>query len=177
MKKIIFISLFVVIIILVVSSTIRKSSHQTNPFQIYPTPTSIYVPNYQNQHARSPGSTIKIVPGSEKKILDRMENKQQLSQQDIDAKNKIASSLQNQSGNPVTNDEFSVDYLHDNDLFMVQILSTKIDQARKDAVSWFVSQGFTIDGLCKLPVTFFLSRDVKSQLPPDTVFNPLPDGC
>lgn len=177
MKKIIIILLPIFFILVIIIVIAMRGSNKNNTIQFYPTPTPITVSNPQNQQPQTPKDNIKSETGSYQKVLDKIDNKQPISQIDVQAKNQINSSLNNSSGSPITTDEYRVDYLHDNDIFVVEILTTDIQKAKSDAVDWFKSQGFTQDGICKLPVTFYINFDVKQKLPPGTVFNPLPNSC
>jgi hypothetical protein len=183
MKKIIIISSLVVIFLLFVSLLFVFRSKNTPTFPgVIPTPTAIPISIIKKQipTGTSPTPQINYKQNSEEKLINGINNRQPLSANDTQAKNTISNSLNNQSGSPKQTNEFRVDYLHSNDLFQVEILTTNIDQAKKDAIQWFLSQGFTQEGLCKLPVSFYLNFDVKQQLKQSgtqVTFNPLPDFC
>ncbi len=84
----------------------------------------------------------------------------------------------NKSGELVQTDKFRLTYMQVFNMFEAEILTTDVAQAKKDVVTWLTKQGLSTQGLCHLPLTFFLNSDVKNQLQGQHVkFNPLPDGC
>ncbi len=132
---------------------------------LFPTPTSFVVKQPQ------------VNPqNSDNKLIDAIQNRQTLSATDSASKNSIIRSLNDQPGSPAKTDEFRIDYLPAGDLFQVEILTTDYQKAKTDATNWFLTNGFTQEGICKLPVEFYLNWNIRTQLNL-TNFNPLPDGC
>jgi hypothetical protein len=167
-KKRVFLVLSLVVFLVTVSVVVFVNKPEQKPylFDFGSTPTPIINPIKQT------------VLKNEAKIIDRINNQQPLPAADVNAKTNVINLLKNTSGSPISTNEFRVDYLYTNGLFQVEILTTNTDQAKADAVSWFISQGFTQDGICKLPVMFYLNFNVKQQLPDHGAnFNPLADGC
>jgi len=97
-----------------------------------------------------------------------------LSEQDQAAKKAVIAEK-----NPLkTTDEYAVEYLSAPDEFMVEIKTTNFEKVKADTVAWFESQGFSTDGICNLPVVFYLNYDVAESLRgSNTIFTPLPPGC
>ena len=156
-----FVSLLAIWIIF--SSTQSLTSSQV----IYPTPTLVplVIPNHQ---------VVPTLSIADTKLLHLIENRQQLSQQDQVAKRQIITNLGNLSGSPVTTKTFRVDYIEAGDLFQVELLTSNVQQDENDALEWFFSQGFTKDGICKLPVTFYVNYYLKQQ---GIDISPLAEGC
>lgn len=165
-KKTIIIGLFLLLIILITIIALNRPTKIISP-NLSTIPTPIPLPTT---------SQANLV--NEAKIMNLIISKQPLSSNDQGVKTKIDNSLNNVAGSPIKNDEFRVDYLHDNDQFQVEILTTDFNQAKKDAVSWFTSEGFSMNAVCKLPVIFYLNFDIKQELPDRGInFNPLAEGC
>jgi len=180
MKKKFIIAIPILFMIIPVLLFLFKPKQPSFLFPSAPTPTPITIPSIQQTPIIIITPGIQYNPNSEQKIRERIDNKQPLSQQDTKTKNSIRSSLQNKSGSPVTTNLFRVDYLFNNDIFQVEILTTNIEAAKKQAVDWFLSQGFTEIGICDLPVSFYLSWNVKQELQKSgqqISFNSLPDFC
>jgi hypothetical protein len=108
------------------------------------------------------------------KLHEIFTNRPTISEPDLEAKNALISKK-----NPLqSTQDYEIEYLSAPDEFMVEIRTTDIQKAKADTVTWFASQGFTNDGICKLPVVFYLNYDVAESLRgTNTVFSPLPPGC
>jgi len=172
--KLFLISLIILVVLLIVISIFTAVSHQSNQNTVnfFPSPTPLPIqsaPHLQN---------VIYDQDQTDKMIQTVENKPSISPSDSDIKTSIISSLGNDSGTVYTSpNEFRIDYVQSPDLFQIEILTTDFHKAKTDAVAWLQSQGFSTDGICKLPVTFYLNFDIKQQLPQGTVFQPLPDGC
>jgi|GEM_PF-1279829 len=122
------------------------------------------------------------VPSSDpqKRLIDRISNRRPLNQQDQQAKSAILATLPNnaQSGTVYEGQNFIIEYIQAPDLFKVEIGSMDITTVKRQAVAWFLNKGFTQQGICDLPLSFYLNFDMSNQLRnQQTQFDPLPDGC
>jgi cell division septation protein DedD len=155
--------------------------------QIDDTPT---IPNPTQSQIRSgqerlPNETktnppIQYEAGSAQKMIDRLNNRIPLSQSDQAARSKALSLLPEGelSGVLYRSQTVIIDYTNAADQFQVEILIVDIAQAKNDATIWLRSQGFSQQGICNLPVVFYLSRNVLNQLrDKNYIFNPLAEGC
>ena len=114
------------------------------------------------------------------KLADLTEDRRVLSDTDIQAKDKLLQKLfaVAPSGSVYTSANVNVEYLNSEDKFYTEITTTDIDGAKKETVDWFLSQGFTRDGLCKIPLAFFLSNSALQTLEgTKVIFSPLVPGC
>lgn len=124
------------------------------------------------------GSGVIYSEQGTEKLMDKIDNKVPLSKADQQVKQKILSSIGGQSAVLKNTDDYHIEYIKSLDIFMVEIDTTEIETAKKQASEWFISQGFSIYALCDLPVNFYLSWNAKQQLQSSkTTFNPLADGC
>jgi len=123
--------------------------------------------------------TISPTEDPQTKLLSIIQNRPALSLQDLSVKDKIVSTLpQGQySGTVYQTPDFAINYVQGPDLFQVEIETGNIEQARTEATNWFIAQGMSKQGVCDLPVEFFLSNTIKNQTTTQSPFNPLPDGC
>lgn len=172
-QNIFFIALgsFIVLFVLtgVLSLLSHKQTSHTVVFPPAPTPLSVPETHFGN---------IRYEPTQTVKMIQQIENRPSIPPSDSDIKTVIVNSIGNDSGtvNKVDN-EYRVDYLKTQDFFQVEIDTTDIQKAKTDAVAWFTSQGMSHEGICKLPLIFYLNFYIKKELPQATLFNPLPEGC
>lgn len=150
---------------------LQKSNNvtQTTPSTtIYPSSTPI-----ENVYPEK----LNITPKNVEKSLDRFSNRTPLSQSDLDAKNRLVSSMGSASGTLFQTKDFRIDYVKTPDDIEVDILSKNLSSAKTDAVNWLLQQGLSVQGICNLPVNFFIDFQVKNALPAGTVFDPNPPNC
>lgn len=140
-----------------------------------PVPESITPATLQKA---DPSPTSATLPKSDpnKKLLDYIQNRRALSNADLRAKKAILSSAAS-SGVIYQNEKISIEYVKSADLFQVEIMTIETVSAKKEAVEWFQSKGLSNEGICSLPVSFYLNFDIKIQLEEAGSFNPLPDTC
>lgn len=128
-----------------------------------------------------PSKVVKYNPpmnyedNSTKKMLDTVENRKTLSDNDKKIREAIITSMQN----PLSEtDSYLLEYLSEPDQFMVEIRSTDIDGTKNAVKQWFNSQGISDEGICKLPVIFYMNPAAAEHFRNKNVeFNPLPLGC
>lgn len=113
------------------------------------------------------------------KMMNIVNKRPALSDTDKTAKQALISGISNPDGETVyANSEFRVLYIRGLDLFQVEILSTNIQQAKTDAVNWLEASGISAQGVCNIPVTFYMNENVLNQLQgQNTQFSPIPDSC
>ena len=115
------------------------------------------------------------------RVLEKVENRAPLSEQDATAKAKTLTLLPKgeRSGRLYTSPRIQIDYVYGKtDHFQVEILTEDIQNAKAEAVEWFLNEGFSQDFICRYPIEFYLNGDVKEKLSnTKTVFNPLPPKC
>lgn len=112
------------------------------------------------------------------KDYERITARQPLSSSDLAVKQKLLALLNNQSGFLQTEDTYQIEYVKTADSFMVELDSSDPDTAKAQAAGWFREQGFSIQGICNLPVVFYLSQNTMSYLRENNLkFNPVPEGC
>lgn len=131
------------------------------PSQITPTPQNIF-----------DNKTVK-------KELDLLENRQALSSSDITTKNLLINSLPTDGETIHETDTYTILYVKSLDEFQVEVTTTDIQQTRNDSVNWFLSQGMSHEGICKLPLTYFTTNQIYQQLKAQGIKDvaPLADGC
>lgn len=125
--------------------------------------------------------TTDVLPqsGPQKRLLDYIQHRRPLSEADMRAKTRILGTAeQAASGIVYQNTNIAIEYVKSADLFQVEILTAEIPAAKEEAIVWFKSQGFSNEGICALPVSFYLNFDIKTQLgKAANSFNPLPESC
>lgn len=179
MRKLIFLlttgcAVLLIVVLFFVFSVFQKPPSQENTIIAVPT-------KFPSSNQNSTGQTQPPVIYDTKKtseLVDAAKNKKTLSETGILAKNKLVASLNNTSGSIYSSLQVKINYIKSPDVFQAEIESTNIAQAKQEAVDWMVSQGFTKDDICKLPLSFYLGSEASASLQnTKTIFNPLPDGC
>jgi hypothetical protein len=115
---------------------------------------------------------------AEKRLLLKLEHPSILSTNDAAVKTHILSFLNGQPGDLYHGPDVIISYLPAGKEFQGEILTTNIDLAKKEAVDWFTTQGMSKQGICDLPIMFFLGANASAQFQnPNVLFSPLPPGC
>lgn len=166
----------VLIFIVVILISVLFSTKQGVPSQLSPTPTIFPI-----SITIVPSSTVKNlnppeVPGSNQKLLDKMRNRKALSISDQEARNKVITNLGNTF--ELDTNTYSIFYLSAPNIFQVEIRGEDISSIKTVVVNWFKNLGLSNDGICNLPIQFYLTGAARQKAASDqTQFSPLPDGC
>lgn len=169
-------SIIAIILVIIALFSSQNPNHPSNISITSPTPIKT---NQQEQNTFSPTISQRTVPETnDEKLLDKITNRQPLSDNDTQVKKTLIGSLAPHTETIYATDTFRVVYVYVQDLFMVEILTIDTQKAKSDAVAWFKSQGMSFEGICKLPISFFPSFDTNQQLKSQGAeFNPLTEGC
>ncbi|MBP9716404.1 MAG: hypothetical protein KBD51_00520 [Candidatus Levybacteria bacterium] len=120
---------------------------------------------------------VKYESGSLGKSLIKLTSRTPLSPADQSAKERLISISEGNSGLISESTNYSIEYIRAMDDIEVEILTTDIDLAKTEATIFLKNQGLSDQGLCNLPVRFYLSYVVTKEIPSTMTFNPLPPGC
>ena len=108
------------------------------------------------------------------RMLDLVDNRRDLSPSDMNVKEKLKKLLKT----PKTTNTYTIEYVSNPDEFMVEILTIDMNTAKEESVAWLKSQGLSEQGVCNLPVVYYLNYNVAQNLRDMNVkFNPLAPGC
>lgn len=118
---------------------------------------------------------VKYQGGSLGKALARLTTRVPLSPSDQEIKQRLISQFPN--GQINRTGMYSLEYVEGMNDFEVEILTTNVEQAKKEAENYLRGKGFSQDALCNLPVRFYLNSSVAKQIPKDFIFNPLAESC
>lgn len=109
---------------------------------------------------------------------NRLASPAPLSEQDANIKTGLKNQLNNQSGVLFEDANSKIEYVKAPDIFMVEILSENPNFGKQTTMDWFKQQGLSTQGICNLPVMFYLSSQTRiSLIESDQKFNPVPEGC
>lgn len=163
------------IIVLGIIFMMQKASRQNNNSS-YSQPTPI-----------SGNQTLQITPvkppveyqkGSIDREVNAITDRRAMSSSDTATREKLIQITGGVSGILTQSNNYTIKYVKPLDVFESEIISTDITGAKREVIAWFENQGISGDGICKLPVTFYLNRTTAEQLHgKGIIFNPLPDGC
>lgn len=111
--------------------------------------------------------------------LEYVQTKKPLSVEDEAIKFEILSSI-GESQSPVLyqSSTVTIDYVRSADVFQSEILTADIESAKNETMTWFKNKGLSDEGICNLPLSFYLNYDIKSELgDAAAVFDPKPLSC
>ncbi len=170
--KILIIVLFFILVVILLVVFLFRTSGRIQPIpSATPTSSPQIVDRLSNQR-------VKYSASATKKMLDNLNNPKPLSVQDQSTRERLINSLGNKSGVFVQNTLYHIEYVKAANQFMIEIKSTDIQVAKTEAVEWLIQQGFSQEGICNLPVVFYLNSQVSRQLSgQDIIFSPLAEGC
>lgn len=173
MKKIIIITagilLFIVILVIVFFLEQFKKPKDNG---ILPTPTTS-----TNEKSITDPSLDYDKEGTDS-LLRTVTTRPTASPDDKTARQKLLDRLDGKSGTLINTSTFTLEYSKAPDSFSAEIKSIEIEKTKKEVTDYLASQGFSNEGICKLPLYFYLSYDVSKSLKNETIkFNPSPDFC
>lgn len=181
-NKILIILTSVLIATIVVSIIILGIQNQVSVKQS-PTPQPIFSPVPQLEvlpgiDTKKSSPLVKYDSQASDKLIDKVQNRVSLSTSNALARKTLIDSLGDKSGVLLLNDKIKLEYLVAPNIFQVEILTNDINQAKQEAVEYLKAKGLSSDGICNLPLMFYLNTEVTLQLTgKNIIFNPLPDGC
>jgi len=166
------ISLVTVILIIATIATSKPQNSNTNTSNIT---SKIIAPTIATNN-----TIVKYDANKQDSVYKKIQNRPSLKRSDDEVKRTIITSLGNKTGMLYESQNVAVSYIMSGDLFQAEILTTDIQTAKQEATQWFTSQGLSHQGMCDLPVIFFLNSKIARDLHASdnqTIFNPLPQGC
>lgn len=180
-EQLLFILLISALLILI-PVNLYAISRNTTALPLSPTPIPAAAQNQSLPITNTPipSSPPEVTEDPAARLLDKIQQRQPLSEPDITAKNKILATLPEgqTSGTVYESPDIRITYLQEDDLFQIEILTEDIEKAKQESNAWFLTKGFSQKGICNYPIQYFLNFDVKMQLQQKNIqFNPLPPGC
>jgi hypothetical protein len=129
-------------------------------------------------------TTISITPPinynlkDQQKLLNEVTVRTPLSAGDSLVRKNLIASIGGKSGNLLLTSNVVLSYIASADVFQGEILIPDADTAKNETVKWLTSQGLSKEGVCKLPLMFFITPDAVSGFQATKKeFSPLPPGC
>jgi len=114
------------------------------------------------------------------RLAQKIQNRPTLQPADNQSKNAILNTILHgfNSGVLYETADVRLEYVQSANLFMGEIKTTNVVKAKADATTWFLNKGLSQEGICNLPLMFYLDTGVSQALQgQDVVFSPLPNGC
>ena len=162
---------FIVFAIVIIISTQQNTP---TPSPTTPSPTSEPPPTV------SDNLPVFYDNSAEARLAEKVQARPTLQPQDAQAKSTTLNTILHgfNSGVLYETNDVRVEYVQSADLFMAEIKTTNLVKAKSEASTWFINQGLSQDGICNLPLMFYLDPAVSQTLQgQDVVFSPLPNGC
>lgn len=145
-----------------------------------PAKTFIPVPTAEPSVISTAPLPVVLDNSAESRLANIITHRPTLSAQDTSAKNSVLTTILHgpNSGILFKNNDVQLEYVQSADIFMVEIYTTHTIQAKTETVNWLLGQGFSQQGICNLPVIFYLDPSVTQALQgQDVIFSPLANGC
>ncbi len=175
MKRFITIGLGILIFILIIVGVTFLESLKKPPSSIttFPTPTSVV------SQRRIQDPIVNYDKEASDRLLDIARTRPTpIDEQDKVIRSRLLASVGNESGTIANTPSFRLEYVKAPNSFEVEIKTTEITNAKIAALEYLRLQGLSEDGICKLPLMFYLNFDVSKTLRNTTEpFSPLPDFC
>lgn len=145
-------------------------------------------PDNQNREGLSPTSAIHQGSRTDNSINYEKKGVEKLlleattrptpSQNDTQLREQLIHGLGDRSGTLLQTSTFNLEYVKAPNDFEVEIKTTDVSQAKLDAIAYFENKGFTNDGICKLPLMFYLNQEIAQEYrQTNQIFSPIPDFC
>ncbi len=176
-KKLFIITITIGLVVAVISLTLillyntdqRRS--QNEEISITPTP-------YPVSQGKILRENVPYNDDAKRKLIDIIQQRPELSDQGKIVRQNLLARLNNISGIVSETSTYRLEYIESPDTFMSEILTTDIEQAKKDVETFLLQEGFSRTDICYLPLTFYLNYSVSRSLrETNTEFSPLPLGC
>ncbi len=140
------------------------------------------IPSATRQSSALPNPSTFLKPAYQSDALEkdyrRIISKKELSVSDSLVRSKLIAQLGEKSGILNTTPDFTIEYVSAPNQFMVEIKNSSADLAKITTEQWFLNQGLSQQGICNLPVTFYLNNQVSLYYQQHNLqFNPIPNGC
>jgi len=168
----------IILILVIIFSLIKSVSPHLFKINIFPTPTIVQINNSSSSTPLSSPVKYNYNEVSQSKLIEMLLHPPLLAPNDALIKNRFITSLNGHAGDLYATTNVTVSYLPSVKEFEGEIKTINIDLAKKEAVDWLKSKGMSQDGICHLPLEFFLNtfvaRDPHVQ---GITFDTLPPGC
>jgi len=162
---------FIVFAIVIIISTQQNTP---TPNTITPTPTS------EPSATVSDNLPVFYDNSAEARLAQKVQARPTLQPQDAQAKSNTLNTILHgfNSGVLYETADVRIEYVESADLFMAEVKTTNVNTSISEASTWFIKQGLTQQGICNLPLMFYLDPGVAQDLQgQDVIFSPLPNGC
>jgi hypothetical protein len=148
--------------------------------QLTPSAKTTPLPTIQPTLSVSDNLPVIYDNAAESRLAQKIQNRPTLAPADNHSKTTTLNTILHgfNSGVLYETDNIRIEYVQSADLFMGEIKTTNVVKAKAEATTWFLKQGFTQNGICNLPLMFYLDQEVSQALQgQDVVFSPLANGC
>lgn len=165
-------AIFSIVFLFVVITGLMIIVSKTNPNQT----SNLISPTPSQSTLSSP--PVAYDTDSTNRMLDILKTRPQLSTADQKVRTDLLKSLNNNSGVLNQTNDYTLEYVRVPDAFMGEIKTTELEKGKQEAVDWLKSKGLSQDGVCNLPLVFYINwQTAQSLRGANILFNPLPNGC
>lgn len=139
-------------------------------------------PEAQNASIPKNNPPIRYDDAATQRLISSLKQRKPLNENDKQTKQRLVENATNKfsGGDYIVHQErdYIIFYLPSADLFLTEIKNIDIAETKKAAAQWLREQGLSNEGICKLPLSFYLNAQTAQQLKNlKTTFSPLPEDC
>ena len=171
--------LVLLVLTLAVISLTQRPAIEGQPFAV-PTGIQTRITPQELPKSVGPEPLVSYSKEDQDKLMEKIQNRQPLSNNDSFAKASILSLLprEHPSGILYQSSNITIDYTESADMFQVEINTTDIKNAKAEANIWFRARGMSQKGICDLPLMFYINYETMIKLKNSgTQFSPLANSC
>jgi hypothetical protein len=113
-------------------------------------------------------------------LAEKLINRKKLSDEDLSVKKGLLNTILKgeSSGVLYSSKNVQIEYMESLDLFMAEILTPDISNAKTEANTWLRDQGLSQEAICNIPLMFYLNQEViRKNQGRDILFRPLSPEC
>lgn len=175
MKKIVVIIIGIILIILIFVTLLFLEKLKTKPKQNPTNPT----PPTASRITEKTATSVRYNADKSRTLLKTLlERPTPTTQTDAAIREQLVASLSGNSGTLSETTTYKLDYVKAPNDFEAEIKTANASSAKQEVVSYLLLKGLTNDGICKLPLVFFLDFQVlNSYRLSGKTFSPIPDFC
>lgn len=172
MRKFLIIGLGIVVFLGIIFLVMFLENLKTSDESFPPIPTPVI-------GQRSPSPAVNYDKEAVEKLLENVTTRPTPTEErDVQIRARFIQELEGKSGYIRQTTDYNVSYVLSPDDFEAEIKTFNVDEAKTEIINFFRESGMSEDGICKLPLVFFLSPNVSQQLRGSEVkFSPIPDFC
>ncbi len=91
------------------------------------------------------------------RLVDKVQNRSSLSTTDANIRSRLIQQVGGKSGVIQQTDSYRIEYLYAPDMFQIELTANNVQHSKAQAADWLKSTGLSQEGICNLPVSFYVN--------------------